>query len=249
MTYGKTNHKLLYGRYSNERRNNQHKSKIHTIAGNTPTRDSVCFGLSPVIPGNCNHHSGNGWRKLALPLGTVMRAVFKQMAHSTAGDYDSQMGKQRHRQGHLLRYQQVVFIVVLSKQTAPLPVGVKIMMGNPQYLPGHLLRYQQVVFTHVVCKRMAHIACWGSDSDGQSTPPTGTFTQVSAGYYHTCGLQTDGTIACWGMDTNGQSTPPANVFSYLSAGGLHTCGILPDGTLSCWGLDNYGQSTAPSRNL
>ena len=33
------------------------------------------------------------------------------------------------------------------------------------------------------------LACWGRNGDGQSTPPAGTFTQVAAGGYHTCGLK------------------------------------------------------------
>jgi len=40
-------------------------------------------------------------------------------------------------------------------------------------------------------------------------PPTGTFTQVSAGGYHTCGLKSDGNLACWGYNGYGQS----NTFS------------------------------------
>ncbi|MEN6300767.1 MAG: RCC1 domain-containing protein, partial [Anaerolineaceae bacterium] len=31
------------------------------------------------------------------------------------------------------------------------------------------------------------LACWGENANGQSTPPIGTFTQVSAGGSHTCG--------------------------------------------------------------
>ena len=40
---------------------------------------------------------------------------------------------------------------------------------------------------------------------GQSTPPAGTFTEVSAGDYHTCGVKTDGTVACWGDNDDGQA--------------------------------------------
>ena len=42
-------------------------------------------------------------------------------------------------------------------------------------------------------------ACWGSNNVGQSMPPAGTFTQVSAGQGQSCGVRTDGTtVACWG---------------------------------------------------
>ena len=79
------------------------------------------------------------------------------------------------------------------------------------------------------------LACWGSNSDGQATPPDGTFSQVSAGGFHTCGVRTDGTLACWGGNSDGQATPPDGTFSQVSAGRFHTCGVRTDGTLACWG--------------
>jgi hypothetical protein len=44
----------------------------------------------------------------------------------------------------------------------------------------------------------ATVSCWGYTSDGESTPPAGAFTQISAGNYHTCGLRADGFAVCWG---------------------------------------------------
>src|SRR5690349_12282565 len=53
--------------------------------------------------------------------------------------------------------------------------------------------------------------CWGDDSSGQATVPsgTGTVTQLSAGGIHTCAVKTDGTPVCWGDDGSGQATVPA----------------------------------------
>jgi alpha-tubulin suppressor-like RCC1 family protein len=90
------------------------------------------------------------------------------------------------------------------------------------------------------------LACWGDNTYGQSTPPSGVFTQISAGSYHTCGLKTDGTLACWGRNIEGQSTPAAGIFTQVSAGGWHTCGLRSDGSLSCWGDNTYSQSIPPS---
>jgi hypothetical protein len=90
------------------------------------------------------------------------------------------------------------------------------------------------------------LACWGYNGDGQSTPPSGTFTQVSAHYYHTCGLKSDGTVVCWGRNVEGQSTPPGGTFTQVSVGGLHTCGLKSNGTILCWGENTYGQSMTPS---
>ena len=80
------------------------------------------------------------------------------------------------------------------------------------------------------------VDCWGSNDNGQSSPPDGTFTQVSSGSLHTCGLQSDGVLACWGNNDYDQATPPAGIFTQVSAGYDHTCGIKSDSSLSCWGL-------------
>jgi hypothetical protein len=90
------------------------------------------------------------------------------------------------------------------------------------------------------------LACWGDNEDGQATPPAGTFTVVSAGAFHTCGLKTDGTLACWGDNEHGQATPPAGTFTVVSAGAYHTCGVKTDGTLLCWGENYYGQAPVVS---
>ena len=66
------------------------------------------------------------------------------------------------------------------------------------------------------------------------SPTAPTFTQVSAGSFHTCGVKTDGTVACWGDNKYEQATPPAGSFTQVSAGDLHTCGVKTDGSLACW---------------
>ncbi len=46
--------------------------------------------------------------------------------------------------------------------------------------------------------------CWGHNGVGQSTPPAGTFTQVTAGNLNTCGLRANGYWTCWGSNGYGQ---------------------------------------------
>ena len=125
------------------------------------------------------------------------------------------------------------------------------------------------------------VSCWGDDHHGRATPPgsaavadsvdsptpaqqspqhentraeqgsaTG-YASVSAGFQHTCGLQTDGNVVCWGFNRNlrgfytGQSDPPQDTFVSVSVGDFHSCGLTTDGMVECWGDDEEGQSSPP----
>jgi alpha-tubulin suppressor-like RCC1 family protein len=111
--------------------------------------------------------------------------------------------------------------------------------------------------------------CWGSNGNGQlgagmggaysaaPVPVAGgaTFTAVSAGNAHTCGVTTGGAGFCWGDNsggqlgaglTGGQSTVPAAVvgglsFTTIVAGYTQTCGIAVGGAAFCWGDNGTGQ--------
>ena len=106
--------------------------------------------------------------------------------------------------------------------TALSPVGSMIIMSkarrrlepSPPSVPER--------FTPAGCGRTTPLACWGRDAYGvgKAMPPGGTFTAVSTGGDHTCGLRTDDTLACWGLDNTGQATPPSGTFTVVSARGL-----------------------------
>jgi hypothetical protein len=111
--------------------------------------------------------------------------------------------------------------------------------------------------------------CWGQNGVGQlgtgaagvfrtsPVPVAGgfTFTSISSGGGHTCGIATDGNTYCWGQNQFGQlgdgSTTdrpaPAIVsgglgFETVSAGGTHTCGrtkVLQ--IVYCWGSNGSGE--------
>ena len=70
--------------------------------------------------------------------------------------------------------------------------------------------------------------CWGQYASTYPPPATSTFTQVSWGISHGCGvLASTGAVACWGVNTYGQATPPAGTFTKVAAGDQDTCGLRP----------------------
>lgn len=114
--------------------------------------------------------------------------------------------------------------------------------------------------------------CWGRNDFGQlgdgevepfdRTTPVRvagghTFTTLSAGVWHVCGLTPDGTAYCWGMNTNGQlgrgtttgvqpnATPEPVAgglrFRSIASGYFHTCALTGAGTAYCWGENLSGQ--------
>lgn len=112
--------------------------------------------------------------------------------------------------------------------------------------------------------------CWGlvGDNDnlqlgngrtGSSSVPVAvagglTFSTLSAGAEHVCGITTGGAAYCWGRGgwgnlgtgaTKDALTPVpvagALRFASISSGGTHTCGVTTGGVLYCWGSNGYGE--------
>ena len=90
------------------------------------------------------------------------------------------------------------------------------------------------------------MVCWGYNGSGRATAPSGSFTQVSAGDSHSCGIRTGGSVVCWGHNGSGLATAPDGSFTQVSAGSSHSCGLRSDGSVVCWGHNYFGQATAPS---
>jgi len=110
--------------------------------------------------------------------------------------------------------------------------------------------------------------CWGNNGVGQlgngtttnSTTPVLiaggiSFTSISSGGMHACGVGGVAGAYCWGGNSSGQlgngtmtnSAMPVAVagnleFLTVSAGGSHTCGISGiEGGTYCWGDNTFGQ--------
>ena len=120
--------------------------------------------------------------------------------------------------------------------------------------------------------------CWGRDDNGQLgvAPPSTiclpdqgpspcglvpfpvdgglSFTQLTAGEAHTCGLTSDGSAWCWGSNSDGQlgdgsftsrhapvAVSGALKFASIEAGDLLTCGVTTTGAVWCWGANSKGQ--------
>lgn len=111
----------------------------------------------------------------------------------------------------------------------------------------------------------AALAAAGCQGDGE--PPTGpelspalatasalSFRQISAGYFHSCGVTTDNRAYCWGQNISGQlgdgsttdrlrpvAVAGGHSFAEVSAGAYYTCGITTDDRAYCWGDNGTGQ--------
>jgi alpha-tubulin suppressor-like RCC1 family protein len=111
--------------------------------------------------------------------------------------------------------------------------------------------------------------CWGWQLDGRlgnNTPGSGyqtipspvsgglTFTSISAGFRHTCGVTTDHAAYCWGRGLEGElgnGSSPFSPFPVAVAGGLavtsisaghdYTCAVSTTSAAYCWGLNDRGQ--------
>ncbi|HTM19469.1 MAG TPA: hypothetical protein VL172_03145 [Kofleriaceae bacterium] len=112
------------------------------------------------------------------------------------------------------------------------------------------------------------VMCWGEKSSGElgaipdNTDNTVPFavpglgadpqSEVCAGLYHSCAIDSTGVLRCWGGNDRGQigdgSTDQANepaVFAgswlRVTCGDEHTCAIKDDESLWCWGRNEEGQ--------
>ncbi len=162
------------------------------------------------------------------------------------------------------------------RSTTPLPAPV-IPIAPPVSTPSIAFP----AFTGTIAAGAGHsctlsdgrAACWGSNDNGQlgdggqeSRPAPDlvagdlTFTQITAGFSHTCGLTNGNEVFCWGANEKGQlgdattqaRTAPVRINSTVSfrqviAGREHTCGLSNSRSVLCWGSNTDGQIGDGSR--
>lgn len=125
--------------------------------------------------------------------------------------------------------------------------------------------------SHICAISNGQARCWGWNGTGQlgdgtvsqATRPIEvlggqSFSAMSAGSDHTCGVSTSGVAFCWGLNNDGRlgdstltrSTVPRRVwgsftFSQIALGASHTCGLRTDGAIACWGSRASGAAGGP----
>ncbi len=111
----------------------------------------------------------------------------------------------------------------------------------------------------------SNATCWGYNYVGQlgdgttetrlvPTAIAGTWSELSLGASHSCGISLSGGLFCWGENTSGQlgdrsmtSSPiPTQIgtdltWAHVDLGTFHTCALKTDNSLWCWGDNSAGE--------
>jgi hypothetical protein len=219
------------------------------------------FGLSPYVIGGPVYASGAAPPKAAALSGSVGLKYGVDMTFGI-GQATGGVGAMAGLNGHLNVIQADFTAKATStgqvcgsldaKSSAGLALKAQAWAGALSAaatlaIPGLNGGYQWPGYPHDIPRGCA---------EGNSTPtPTqvpGSWSSLTAGGAHSCGVKTDGTAWCWGDNVFGQlgdgtttdRWTPAQVpgsWSSLTAGGAHSCGVKTDGTAWCWGNNGVGQ--------
>jgi hypothetical protein len=85
----------------------------------------------------------------------------------------------------------------------------------------------------------ASIACWGDNSDGQTTVPGTGYIDVAVSDGSSCAVESDNDLVCWGSDVLDLITDiPAGDFVAVKCSTGTCCASSTTGNISCWGDAN-----------
>ena len=78
--------------------------------------------------------------------------------------------------------------------------------------------------------------CWGDNSFGQASVPTGRFQVVATAESLSCGIRVDDTVACWGyrQEQWAKALKSESLSAFSIAGTTVMCGVRSDGDIACW---------------
>ena len=78
------------------------------------------------------------------------------------------------------------------------------------------------------------LKCFPSEPDIEKMDVS-SFSSISVGDEHACGVQENGSVQCWGGDTFGQAYSPEGTFKSVGVSRTLSCGLRTDGLVRCWG--------------
>lgn len=79
------------------------------------------------------------------------------------------------------------------------------------------------------------VECWDLFTGDRLNSPSGTFIDVSAGPYYSCGVRTDRTTMCWRSSASEETGGTlSGKYTSIAVGDGYACAIRTDGALKCW---------------
>jgi hypothetical protein len=94
------------------------------------------------------------------------------------------------------------------------------------------------------------VAAVGTNGAGEcnvpACPPGLTYVEVTANYFHSAALLSDGTVVDWGAIVgSAPALPPGLSYVQVAAGFHHSIARVSDGSLRAWGDNSFGQCNLP----
>ena len=116
-------------------------------------------------------------------------------------------------------------------------VGRKLGCSNEVRMKKQAMKLRTSSITRTVLTIVLSYIFLVIGNDAEAAQP-----MVSAGYYHTIGLKSDGTVVAVGRNNDGECDVTAwSDIVAVTAGGLHTVGLKSDGTVVAVGRNNNGE--------